>query len=329
MNISNINLLISIGSLSVGLLSWFFYNRKTKGARAEKERTADKEVKAALTRLLAQGDTELEISIVDALVNSKYRECGLDVVPIDKLPNILEDLVAEFAENILIPYEVSQDLIKKTMLLRKKLEGRKLNLEKAAKNWQRLSIPAIVLRVIYIAAIALVFGLLVVIFALVFVNGAAENLSVYLIALLILTLTLIFTEAKTLWEKRGKSARHLHGVLEDSVIKALRDSMPNADIERNARIETDGQIAQVDLVIQSNGEKLPVEVKHGAVSYRTIEQIAEVMRKMGSNKGLLITASKLREQIREFARQKSVIIIDGVTSETDIVDGLKNTKLFG
>ena len=139
MDTSTINLLISIGSLLVGLLSWYFYNRKTKGVREEKERTADKEVKTALTRLMAQGNMELEISIVDAIVNSKYREYGLDFAPISKLPNILDDLVAEFAEHALIPLKVSQDLIKKAMLLKKKLEGRKLDLEEATKNWRRLS----------------------------------------------------------------------------------------------------------------------------------------------------------------------------------------------
>jgi len=328
MDTSTINLLISIGSLLVGLLSWYFYNRKTKGVREEKERAADKEVKAALTRLLAQGNMELEISVVDAIISSKYRGLGLDVAPTDKLPTILEDLIAEFAEHTLIPFEVSQDLIKKTMLIKGKLEDRKLNLEEATKNWRRVSIPAIVLRVIYTAAVAFVSGLFVVIFALAFVSGAAENFSMYLIALLILTLALIFTESKTLWEKRSKSGRHLHSVLEDNATNILRGSIPNGDIERNARIETDAQIAQVDLVVHSNGDKLPVEIKYGAVSSHTIEQIAEVMKKMGSKKGLLITASKLKEEIKELARQKSVIVIEGVTSEQDIISGLRSTKIF-
>jgi hypothetical protein len=85
MDTNTLNLIVSIGSLLVGLASWYFYNRKTKGVKEEKERTADKEVKTALTRLLAQGNGEIEISIIDALVNSTYREHGLDVPPIDKL----------------------------------------------------------------------------------------------------------------------------------------------------------------------------------------------------------------------------------------------------
>jgi len=64
------------------------------------------------------------------------------------------------------------------------------------------------------------------------------------------------------------------------------------------------------------------------VSSHTIEQIAEVMKKMGSKKGLLITASKLKEEIKELACQKSVIVIEGVTSEQDIISGLRSTKIF-
>lgn len=328
MDTSTINLLVSIGALLLGLVTWIVYQRTTKGAREEKADRAERETKATLTRLLAQGDTAIDISVVEALMNSKYRERGLDVAPINRLPNILEDLIVEFAENVFIPYETSQNLIKKTMFLKEKLEGRKLNLEEATKDWRRFAIPVIVFRIIYMTAMVLAFGLFVVILALAFVKGAAENLSMYLIALLVLTIAIIFTESKRLREERSESARLLHSVLEDNAIKTLRDSIPSADIERNARIEVDGQIAQVDFFVQSNGEKLPVEVKHGAVSSQTIEQIADVMGKVGSNKGLLITASKLRQEVKQLARRKSVIVIDDVASEADIVEGLRNTKLF-
>ena len=328
MDTSTINLLVSIGALLVGIVTWFIYQRRTKRVREEKEARADREIQDTLTRLLTQGSGNLDISVLEALMNSKYRALGLDMLPIDKMRIILENLIAEFTGNIFIPYEIGQDLIKRVLLLKDKFEGRKSNLEEVVGNWRRLSIPKIIFRVVSLTVIALASGLFVVILALLFVTGAAETMVTYYIAILLATLMIIYTESKTLQEKRSKSGRQLHNVLENNIIKIFRDSEPSASVERNVRIEADGQIAQVDLVMKSNGEKLPIEIRQGNVSIHTIDQIVEVMNKMDSNKGLLITTSKVRTEIREIARQKSVIVIDDVASETDIVDGLKNTKLF-
>jgi uncharacterized membrane protein YiaA len=328
MDTSTINLLISVGALIFGLVTWFIYQRKTRGAREEKEERAYKETRASLIKLLAQGDEEIEASVVDAIINSKYKACGLDVAPIGIVSKILDDVVAEFTDSIFIPPERSKYLIKKSMLLKERLEGRKLDLEEALKNWRSVSIPAIILRSSFIASAILFFGLLVVIISLVYVSGAAENSIMYLIAILVLTLIASFSDFKASWDKRRTSAQSLYSVLEDNAIKALKEILPNADIERNARIEQEGQLAQVDLVIEENGQKLPVEIKHGFIKMHTIDQIADVMQKIGSNKGLIITTSRLGDEVKNLSRQRSIITIDDVTSQRDIINRLKNTKLF-
>ena len=93
MDTNTINLLVSVGALVLGLITWFIYQRRTKGAREEKEERAYKETRASLTKLLTQGDGDVETSVVDTIINSKYRECGLDVAPIDIVSEILEDMV--------------------------------------------------------------------------------------------------------------------------------------------------------------------------------------------------------------------------------------------
>lgn len=328
MDTSTINLLISVGALILGLVTWFIYQRKTKGAREEKEERAYKETRASLIKLLAQGEGEVETSVVDAIIKNKYKTCGLDVAPIDIVSKILDDVVVEFTDSIFIPPKRSKDLIKKTMLLKERLEGRKLDLKEALKDWRSVSIPAIILRLSAMASAILFFGLLVVTVSLVFVSGAAENALMYLIAILVLTLIAVFSDFKASLDRREKSAQYLHSVLEDNAIKTLKEILPNADIERNARIEQQGQLAEVDLVIEEDGQKLPVEIKHGSIKTHTIDQIADVMQKIGSNKGLMITTSRLGDEVKNLSRQRSIIVIDEVTSQRDIINGLKNTKLF-
>jgi len=328
MDTNTLNLLISAGALIFGLVTWAIYQRKTKGAREEKEERAYKGTRASLIKLLAQGDGEIETSVVDAIINSKYKECGLDVAPIDIVSKILDDVVVEFTDSIFIPPERSKDLIKKTMLLKERLEGRKLDLKEASKNWQSVSILLIVLRLIYIALFGFAFGLFVVLLSVKYVSGATENFVMYLLASLLLTLILVFSDFKASWNKRKESGQYLHSVLEDNAIKALKEILPDADIERNARIEQECQLARVDLVIEENGQKLPVEIKHGFIKMHTIDQIADVMQKIGSNKGLLITTSRLGDKVKNLSRQRSIVTIDNVTSQRDIINGLKNTKLF-
>lgn len=328
MDINTINLLVSIGALIAGLVTWFIHQRRTTGAREEKEKRAYKETKASLIKLIAQGDGEVETSIVDAITNSRYREYGLGVAPIDIVSKILDDVVVEFTDSIFISPERSRDLIKKTTLLKERLQGRESDLEEALKNWRSVSIPAIIFRLIAILSFALVFGSLVAILSLVYVSGAAQNFIMYLISILVLALAVGFSDFKASWDRRRRSAQSLCSALEDNAIKALKEILPNANIERNARMEQEGQLAQVDLVMEEKGQKLPVEIKHGFIKMHTIDQIADVMQKIGSNKGLIITTSRLGDEVRNLSRQRSIIAIDDVTSQRDIINGLKNTKLF-
>jgi len=328
MDTSTINLLISIGALILGLVTWFIYQRKTKGAREEKEERAYKETRTSLIKLIAQRDGEVETSVVDTIIKSKYRACGLDVAPIDIVSKILDDVVVEFTDSIFIPPERSKDLIKKTMLLKERLKSRKLDLEEALKNWRSVSIPAIIFRLSAMVAALLFFGLLIVTLSLIFVSGAEKSSLMYLVAILVLTLIALISDSKASLDKRKRSAQYLHSVLEDNVIKVLKEILPNAVIKRNARIEQQGQLAEVDLVIEENGQKLPVEVKHGSIKTNTINQIADVIQKIGSNKGLMITTSRLGDEVKNLSRRRSIIVIDEVKSQRDIINGLKNTKLF-
>ena len=328
MDTSTINILISIGTLIVGLITWYLYQRRTKGVREEKEERAYKETRASLIKLLAQGEGEVETSVVDAIVNSKYRQYGVDIAPIEIVSEILEDVVVEFTDSIFIPPGTSKDLIKKTMLLKERLERRKLDLEEALKTWRSVSITLIISRSLFMASCVLGIGLLAVVLSLVYIRGAAESYIMYLIVIIVLTLAVGLSDFKASWDKRKKSAQYLYNVLEDNAIKALKEILPNADIERNARIEQQGQLAQVDLVIEENRQKLPVEIKHGSIKMHTIDQIADVMQKIGSNKGLIITTSRLGDKVKNLSLQRNIIAIDDVTSQRDIINGLKYTKLF-
>ena len=323
-----VNLAITGVALSVTAVTSYLMHKRLAGARSERVRNARREVVSILTGEFVNSDSEIQTSVVEALLSNKYRDCKVESSTVTELPLIIDDLIAGFTENIFITHKEQQKLVKRALALKQKFESRKSNLEEAIDNWRQSSIPLIAYRLALVLGAGICSGLIVIFLGSIFAPTIMNNLVQLLGILGFATVIFSFAEYNTLKSRRERNSRYLQKALEDTVAKALRTSVRKAVLEQHARVDANGHLAEADLILSVNENKVPVEIKYSSIRQQTIEQIANTMEMMNSKNGLLITTSAVGKRIKELARQKGIIVLENVTSEADIVKGLENTKLF-
>lgn len=323
-----INLAITGAALSVTAVTSYLLHKKLAGVRSERVKNARREVVGILTSEFVNNDSAIQIPVVEALLSNKYRDCKVESSTVTELPLIIDDLIAGFTENIFITHKERQKLVERALVLKQEFEIRKSNLEETIDNWKQSSIPLIAYRLALVLGAGICSGLIVIFLGSIFVPTIMDNIVQLLCILGFATVLSSFAEYNTLKSKRERNSRYLHKALEDTVDRALRISVRNAVLEQHASVDANGRLAEADLILSVNENKVPVEIKYSSIRQQTIEQIANTMEMMNSKNGLLITTSAVGKRIKELARQNGIIVLENVTSEADIVKELENTKLF-
>lgn len=323
---------IGIAGIIATILTSLLVSRKTAKDRKERIERARGEVVRALYDDLARNDEELQTPMVQALLENKYRDLGIESPTDTELPNIAADLITALAENPFITPDGREVLIQRVTTLQNKFQKRPSVLAQAISEWEKSSLSGVIAVVVSLAVWAMASGIVVILLAMFFtvrlLHLQPANLLESLWLVLITAIVIALLQFRVLERRRDRTSRYVRKALEDTALEGLSKSLKNVTLERNVVVSSEGRVSYADLVAVSNGRRLPVEIKHGAVRYRIVEQLACLMRQMDSKRGLLVTSSRLGERFKESASQKGVLILDGVTSEEDIIQGLKNTRLF-
>lgn len=324
-----INIGIGLGSLIVtGITSYWFYRRST-GVKGEKIKNARKEVVNVLLNELVRSTQDIKPSVVEALLNNKYRDSGINPLAINELPLIIDDLITNIAGDIFIPPRKKDDFVQKVLRLKQCFDKREINLEQAIANWKKSSIFLISIGSAFTFFIGIAFGLATLIIFVILVPSTQLVVVIQTLWLIGLISALFgYMQYRIMHVKRNKNSKSLNIVLEHIAIAALRKIIPNATINKHVRINIDNRLAEVDLILVLNENKLPVEIKHRNIQPQTIMQIESVMNIVNARRGLLIMTSVVSNKVKKLAREKGIIVLDQVTSENEIVDYLKDTELF-
>lgn len=327
LDISAVDLGIGIVAFLVTVTFSFLAYRRLRGEKGQKIINARREVVRILANQFADSEDELKVSAVEAILNSKYRNCNVKSLNTTEFPIIIEDLITQFAENIFLLEEKRESLIDRASNLQRNFERRKLGLKVANQNWQESSILKIALKITSTFLLSLGAGLFVIILAIAFNISVIYNLIELIILLFIVAAFSSFMQYRVLKEERGRNSHFLHNALEDTVTTTFRDKTPNASFESNV-LTPDGRLVKVDLVITLNEEKIPVEIKHKPITVTTINNLSNAMGVLKSKKAILVTSSRVGGEFKELANSKNIIILESMTSEEDVIRGLSDTKFF-
>jgi len=329
------NLIATIGAGVVAVLVSFLLNRyyflKSFRIGSANERTgnARKEVVRLLSNSVNNDDkVQIEFPLIESWIKSKYRENKVDYSPATELPIIIDDLITTISDDLFIPPPKRAALQENALTLKRMIEKRESNLEDELEEWRESSIPRIMFKSFAIAYWTFVAGFLAILGSMLiliqFKLPISTNFTELLSLITLFGIIMGFIRYRALKAKRDKSSMNLRRILEDKSADAIRKSVPRVELERNL-LSPNGNLIKVDLVITSNGDKIPVEIKHDQVRETTIEKITKAMNELNSNRGILITSSKVSKQMMERASSKNVIVVENVTSEEDIIRALENT----
>src|SRR5512136_2246339 len=125
---------VVVALVTFGIADW-----RAGSARGERIRRAHKDVVTVIAKLLAQGQTRVDLPFIETVLKTKAREYGVNLSIVDELPRIAEDTVARLAESEFIPPKTRQNLLQKALALRRLGENRKPTLKEAVADLEESS----------------------------------------------------------------------------------------------------------------------------------------------------------------------------------------------
>lgn len=316
--------------VAFGVVDW-----RTRSARAERTRHARKDAVTVIAKLLAQGQSNLDLPVIESLLRTKAREYDVNLSIVDELPEIVEDLVARFTESELLTPKTRHNLIEKAFALQRLGESRSPTLKEALADWEessRLAAGYSRRNTLLGAAIGLLAAIVTLAIATALAGAdVVRLLPVYTGCVCVgIAAAVFFSLHQASRERKAKDARTFADVrrtFEEMVLDVLGETMPEAIVQRNVRIETGKYLFDVDFVINANGATLPAKVKHGLVKPGTIAVMAAVMNKLASERGMIITSTQVGGRIKEMAMSRNITLLEGIRSPEDLTRGLKDAGI--
>jgi hypothetical protein len=318
--------------VTFGIVDW-----RTGNARGERTLRAHKDVVTAIAKLLAQGQTRVDLPVIESVLKTKAREYGVSLSIADELPRIVEDTVGMFTESELIPPKTRQNLLRKAFALQRLGESSRPTLKEAVADLEELArltsgysrrntllsatvslLAAIVTLAIAVAlAGANVIGLL---------PAYAGSICAAIGAAVVFSL---YQASRARKSKEARTLADVHRIFEEMVLDVLGKTMPEAIVQRNVRIETGRYSVEVDFIINVNGITLPIKLKHGLVRPQTVAAMAAVMNKLATERGMIVTSMQMSDQTKKMAMPKNITLLEGVMSAEDLTCGLKDANIVG
>jgi hypothetical protein len=323
---------IVVTLVTFGIVDW-----RTRSARGERARHARKDVVTAIAKLLAQGQGGVDLPVIESVLKTKAREHDVNLSIADELPKIVEDLVARFTESEVITPKVRQNLLQKVFALQRLGENRRPTLKEAVADLEESSrltasysrrntllsaTVSLLAAIVTLAVIAALTGADVIGILPVYTGGVCAAIAAAVFVSL-------HQASRAMKAKEARTLADVHRTFEEMVLDVLGETMPDAVVQRNVRIETGKYMVEVDFVISANGITVPIKVKHGLVKPQAIAFMAAVMNKLATERGMIITSTQVSDRAKKMTMSKNITLLEGITSAEDLTRGLKDADIVG
>jgi hypothetical protein len=330
-------ILWTVTGVVVALVTFGIADWRTRTARGDRTRRAHKDVVTVIAKLLAQGQTRVDLPVIETVLKTKAREYDVSLSIADELPRIVEDTVARLTESEFIPPRTRQTLLKKAFALQGLGESRRPTLKEAvadleessrlAASYSRrnllLSVTVSLLAaIVTLAMIAAFMGADVIGLLPVYAGGICAAIAAAIVFSL-------YQASRATRSKEAKALADVHRVFEEMVLDVLGKTMPEAIVQRNVRIEAGRYSVEVDFIINVNGITLPIKLKHGLVRPQTVAAMTAVMNNLATERGMIITSMQMSEQAKKMTVPRNITFLEGIMSAEDLTRGLKDADIVG
>jgi predicted RecB family endonuclease len=330
-------ILWSVTGVVVALVTFGIVDWRTRSARGERTRRAHRDVVTVIAKLLAQGQARVDLPVIESVLKTKAREYDVNLSIADELPKIVEDTVARFTESEVITPKMRQSLLQKAFALQRLGESRRPTLKEAVADLEESSrltasysrrntllgaTVSLLAAIVTLAIIAALTGANVIGLLPTYAGGTCAAIAAAVVFSL-------YQASRARKLKEARTLAEVQGTFEEMVLEVLGKTMPEAMVQRNVRIETGKYLVEVDFIINVNGITVPIKVKHGLVKPETIAVMAAVMKKLATERGMIITSMQGSDRTKKMAMSRNVTLLTGITSAEDLTRGLKDADIVG
>jgi hypothetical protein len=323
------NSLTIIGIVSgtiISLGTFLLAYRKTVGARKEREKQARKEITSALRGLLSEDQGAIDADVLEAVVKSKSREYNVDELTIADLAAIVEDALSAFAEDRVLSPEKRKALISKTQAFKQKLDVQKRlvsegdNLVKASSRspYRWGIVAATAAGVFLVLWVTTTYGYYAAVNTTSWTYPTIVTGSVALATVIILSAFALAQTQIEVQKKKATTLDYVEKAFEETIIGALRRHFGESRVG-SFEMATGGHVTRFDVMFESGGERIPVEIKYGSPNADAMIHMSLSMKEAKFKRGLLITSSQLHKPVKALARANGIIVFEAVSSEDDLV----------
>lgn len=330
-------ILWTITGVVVALVTFGIADWRTRTARGDRTRRAHKDVVTVIAKLLAQGQTRVDLPVIETVLKTKAREYDVSLSIADELPRIVEDTVAMFTESEFIPPRTRQNLLRKAFALQRLGESRRPTLKEAVVDLEELArlTAGHSRRNVLLSATVSLLAAIVTLAIITWLAGAdvvgllpfyAGGVCAAIAAAVVFSL---YQASRATRSKESRTLADVHRVFEEMVLDVLGKTMPKAIVQRNVRIEAGRYSVEVDFIINVNGITLPIKLKHGLVRPQTVAAMTAVMNNLATERGMIITSMQMSEQAKKMAVPRNITFLEGIMSAEDLTRGLKDADIVG
>ena len=331
--------------VGVALISWliiwlisstvkYFSDKKNVHEENNSLKVAHEKATSLLKKILSSPDEQhiLKYKIIETLIINEFKECKISSASIiNKLPDIISDLIAELYRNEYISEIERTRIVHRALTMLKSCQV-KADLRESLKRWKEVSIPASILSVIYAVAGGLLAFFVVMAIYLHIITALGQQPGpqfgqVYWFSLLAIVEIAILTVIRSARQRR-KASKPLINAIEAEVLQLIGCTYHPFQIERNKSLLVGNGWIQADLVMDFDGMKLPIAVFSSSIKQTDIERLEHIMKGLYVQKSLMVTSSKASKNMRILAEARNIAVVDNVISEKDISDRISFVKFF-
>jgi hypothetical protein len=315
-------------TLTIGGTLLTYY--KTVGARKEREEQARKEAATVLRGLLSQDQTSIDVDVVEAVLKSKSREHNVDELTIADLAAMVEDALCAFAEDPLLAADKKKALISKTQAFKQKIEvpkrlvseGGKI-IKDSSRSPYRWGIVATFAAGVFLALwMTTTYGYYAAVNTSGWTSPTIVTGSVALATVVMLSAFVVTQTQLDVQKKKATTLSYVEKAFEETVVGTLRRHFGESRVG-SFEMEIDGHVTRFDVMFESGGERIPVEIKYGSPNAEMVFHMSLSMKEAKLKKGLLITSSQLHKPVKALARTNGIVVFEAVISENDLAARLK------
>ena len=315
---------------------FIYQNRKAENIKRSSEKDARRYILFMIAREIAQPSwRNLKAATVESLIRNQSRTLNLNLTVDSEFPILIEGLNSMILGDCFMSSKLRNELIARIQNLETKFKQTRpiseaLEYELLAVEPQIKWLRVIVLFLLYFASSTL--AALIVLISIVYFTGVIVDVSYtiapFAIGLMaaVLSISAYFSEYRTAKKGHEKAVIGYEKSVLETIRGVLESSGGKATIRREYQVTVGDKHIIADLVLESAGERLPIEIKY-KVRPSDIEAMAFSADRLRAKKGIIISYMKPDVQTKRLAQSKNVAIFEDVVSEADLTQIFKDESI--